>query len=220
MKSIVILVSGRGSNMQAIVDAAIPGARIAAIISNRPDAGALGFAAERGIASAIVDHKAYSDRTAFDAALVECIDRFEPDLVVLAGFMRVLTDDFVRRYDGRLINIHPSLLPSFPGLHTHRRALEAGVRVHGATVHFVTPTLDCGPIIVQAVVPVIEGDDEAVLGARVLAQEHRIYAQAVRWFVDGRLRLDEAGRVRVADAVFDAQAGCIVPALDAGGGRE
>ena len=220
MKSIVILVSGRGSNMQAIVDAAIPGVHIAAIISNRPDAGALGFAAERGIASAIVDHKAYSDRTAFDAALVECIDRFEPDLVVLAGFMRVLTDDFVRRYDGRLINIHPSLLPSFPGLHTHRRALEAGVRVHGATVHFVTPRLDCGPIIVQAVVPVIEGDDEAVLGARVLAQEHRIYAQAVRWFVDGRLRLDEAGRVRVADAVFDAQAGCIVPALDAGGGRE
>ena len=220
MKSIVILVSGRGSNMQAIVDAAIPGVHIAAIISNRPDAGALGFAAERGIASAVVDHKAYSDRTAFDAALVECIDRFEPDLVVLAGFMRVLTDDFVRRYDGRLINIHPSLLPSFPGLHTHRRALEAGVRVHGATVHFVTPTLDCGPIIVQAVVPVIEGDDEEVLGARVLAQEHRIYAQAVRWFVDGRLRLDEAGRVRVADAVFDAQAGCIVPALDAGGGRE
>ena len=220
MKSIVILVSGRGSNMQAIVDAAIPGVHIAAIISNRPDAGALGFAAERGIASAVVDHKAYSDRTAFDAALVECIDRFEPDLVVLAGFMRVLTDDFVRRYDGRLINIHPSLLPSFPGLHTHRRALEAGVRVHGATVHFVTPTLDCGPIIVQAVVPVIEGDDEAVLGARVLAQEHRIYPQAVRWFVDGRLRLDELGRVRVADAVFDAQAGCIVPALDAGGGRE
>ena len=220
MKSIVILVSGRGSNMQAIVDAAIPGVHIAAIISNRPDAGALGFAAERGIASAVVDHKAYSDRTAFDAALVECIDRFEPDLVVLAGFMRVLTDDFVRRYDGRLINIHPSLLPSFPGLHTHRRAREAGVRVHGATVHFVTPTLDCGPIIVQAVVPVIEGDDEAVLGARVLAQEHRIYAQAVRWFVDGRLRLDELGRVRVADAVFDAQAGCIVPALDAGGGRE
>ena len=220
MKSIVILVSGRGSNMQAFVDAAIPGVHIAAIISNRPDAGALGFAAERGIASAVVDHKAYSDRTAFDAALVECIDRFEPDLVVLAGFMRVLTDDFVRRYDGRLINIHPSLLPSFPGLHTHRRALEAGVRVHGATVHFVTPTLDCGPIIVQAVVPVIDGDDEAVLGARVLAQEHRIYPQAVRWFVDGRLRLDELGRVRVADAVFDAQAGCIVPALDAGGGRE
>lgn len=220
MKSIVILVSGRGSNMQAIVDAAIPGAQIAAIISNRPDAGALGFAAERGIASAVVDHKAYPDRTAFDAALAECIDRFEPDLVVLAGFMRVLTDDFVRRYDGRLINIHPSLLPSFAGLHTHRRALEAGVRVHGATVHFVTPTLDCGPIIVQAVVPVLAGDDEAVLGARVLAQEHRIYPQAVRWFVDGRLRLDDTGRVRVVDAAFDAQAGCIVPGLDAPGALE
>ncbi len=220
MKSIVILVSGRGSNMQAIVDAAIPGAHIAAIISNRPDAGALGFAAERGIASAIVDHKAYSDRVAFDAALADCIDRFQPDLVVLAGFMRVLTDDFVRRYDGQLINIHPSLLPSFPGLHTHRRALEAGVRVHGATVHFVTPTLDCGPIIVQAVVPVLAGDNEALLGARVLEQEHRIYPQAVRWFVDGRLSLDEAGRVRVGDAVFDAQTGCIVPGLDAPGGLE
>ena len=220
MKSIVILVSGRGSNMQAIVDAAIPGAHIAAIISNRPDAGALGFAAERGIASAVVDHKAYPDRTAFDAALADCIDRFQPDLVVLAGFMRVLTDDFVRRYDGRLINIHPSLLPSFPGLHTHRRALEAGVRVHGATVHFVTPTLDCGPIIVQAVVPVLAGDNEALLGARVLEQEHRIYPQAVRWFVDGRLRLDEMGWVRVVDAAFDAQAGCIVPGLDASGALE
>ena len=220
MKSIVILVSGRGSNMQAIVDAAIAGVHVAAVISNRPDAGALGFAAERGIASAVVDHKAYPDRTAFDAALVDCIDRFQPDLLVLAGFMRVLTDDFVRRYAGRLINIHPSLLPSFPGLHTHRRALEAGVRVHGATVHFVTPTLDCGPIIVQAVVPVLAGDDEALLGARVLAQEHRIYPQAVRWFVDGRLRLDEMGRVRVVDAAFDAQAGCIVPGLDASGALE
>lgn len=220
MKSIVILVSGRGSNMQAIVDAAIGGAHIAAIISNRPDAGALGFAAERGIASAVVDHKAYAERTAFDVALADCVDRFQPDLVVLAGFMRVLSDDFVRRYAGRLINIHPSLLPAFPGLHTHQRALEAGVRVHGATVHFVTPTLDCGPIIVQAVVPVLGGDDEALLGARVLEQEHRIYPQAVRWFVDGRLSLDEAGRVKVVDAVFDAQAGCIVPGLDAAGGLE
>lgn len=220
MKSIVILVSGRGSNMQAIVDAAIGGAHIAAIISNRPDAGALGFAAERGIASAVVDHKAYAERTAFDVALADCVDRFQPDLVVLAGFMRVLSDDFVRRYAGRLINIHPSLLPAFPGLHTHRRALEAGVRVHGATVHFVTPTLDCGPIIVQAVVPVLGGDDEALLGARVLEQEHRIYPQAVRWFVDGRLSLDEAGRVKVDDAVFDEQAGCIVPGLEAAGGLE
>jgi phosphoribosylglycinamide formyltransferase-1 len=213
MKSIVILVSGRGSNMQAIVDAAIPGARIAAVISNRPDASGLAFAAEHGIETAVVDHKAYADRAAFDLALAECIDGYRPDLVVLAGFMRVLTDDFVRRYDGRLINIHPSLLPSFPGLHTHRRALEAGVRVHGATVHFVTATLDCGPIIVQAVVPVLPGDDEARLAARVLAQEHRIYPQAVRWFVDGRLSVDGQGRVHLAGE-YDHAVGCTVPALD------
>ncbi|HQZ03041.1 MAG TPA: phosphoribosylglycinamide formyltransferase [Thauera sp.] len=220
MKSIVILVSGRGSNMQAIVDAAIPGVRVAAIISNRPDAGGLAFAAERGIETAVVDHKAYPDRATFDVALADRIDHFEPDLVVLAGFMRVLTDEFVGRYAGRLINIHPSLLPSFPGLHTHQRALEAGVCVHGATVHFVTPTLDCGPIIVQAVVPVLPDDDETVLAARVLAQEHRIYPQAVRWFVDGRLSLDEAGRVRLCDGVFGAEAVCVVPALDAAGQHE
>ncbi|WP_341649061.1 phosphoribosylglycinamide formyltransferase [Thauera humireducens] len=213
MKSIVILVSGRGSNMQAIVDAAIPGARIAAVISNRPDASGLAFAAERGIETAVVDHKAYADRAAFDQALAGCIDGYRPDLVVLAGFMRVLTDDFVRRYEGRLINIHPSLLPSFPGLHTHRRALEAGVRVHGATVHFVTATLDCGPIIVQAVVPVLPGDDEARLAARVLAQEHCIYPQAVRWFVDGRLSVDGQGRVHLAGE-GDHAVGFTVPALD------
>ncbi|AMO37099.1 phosphoribosylglycinamide formyltransferase 1 [Thauera humireducens] len=213
MKSIVILVSGRGSNMQAIVDAAIPGARIAAVISNRPDASGLAFAAERGIETAVVDHKAYADRATFDQALAGCIDGYRPDLVVLAGFMRVLTDDFVRRYEGRLINIHPSLLPSFPGLHTHRRALEAGVRVHGATVHFVTATLDCGPIIVQAVVPVLPGDDEARLAARVLAQEHRIYPQAVRWFVDGRLSVDGQGRVHLAGE-GDHAVGFTVPALD------
>ncbi len=212
MKSIVILVSGRGSNMQAIVDAAISGARIAAVISNRPDASGLAFAAEHGIETAVVDHKAYADRAAFDQALAECIDGYRPDLVVLAGFMRVLTDEFVRRYDGRLINIHPSLLPSFPGLHTPRRALEAGVRVHGATVHFVTATLDCGPIIVQAVVPVLPGDDEARLAARVLAQEHRIYPQAVRWFVDGRLSVDGQGRVHLAGE-YDHAVGCTVPAL-------
>lgn len=213
MKSIVILVSGRGSNMQAIVDAAIPGARIAAVISNRPDASGLAFAAERGIETAVVDHKAYADRATFDQALAGCIDGYRPDLVVLAGFMRVLTDDFVRRYEGRLINIHPSLLPSFPGLHTHRRALEAGVRVHGATVHFVTATLDCGPIIVQAVVPVLPGDDEARLAARVLAQEHCIYPQAVRWFVDGRLSVDGQGRVHLAGE-GDHAVGFTVPALD------
>lgn len=213
MKSIVILVSGRGSNMQAIVDAAIPGARIAAVISNRPDASGLAFAAERGIETAVVDHKAYADRATFDQALAGCIDGYRPDLVVLAGFMRVLTNDFVRRYEGRLINIHPSLLPSFPGLHTHRRALEAGVRVHGATVHFVTATLDCGPIIVQAVVPVLPGDDEARLAARVLAQEHCIYPQAVRWFVDGRLSVDGQGRVHLAGE-GDHVVGFTVPALD------
>ncbi|ENO87988.1 phosphoribosylglycinamide formyltransferase [Thauera linaloolentis] len=213
MKSIVILVSGRGSNMQAIVEAAIPGARIAAVVSNRADAGGLAFAAGCGIETAVVDHKAYGDRAAFDHALAECIDRFRPDLVVLAGFMRVLTDAFVRRYEGRLINIHPSLLPAFPGLHTHRRALEAGVRVHGATVHFVTPALDCGPIVIQAVVPVLQDDDEARLAARVLEQEHRIYPQAVRWFVDGRLSLDGQGRVRVADDAGRAFGWC-VPELD------
>ncbi|MBR0568882.1 phosphoribosylglycinamide formyltransferase [Azoarcus sp. L1K30] len=213
MKSIVILVSGRGSNMEAIVRADIPGARIAAVISNRPDAAGLSFAAARGIHTVALDHKAFADRAAFDAALAEAIDAFEPDLVVLAGFMRVLTDDFVRRYDGRLLNIHPSLLPSFPGLHTHRRALEAGVRLHGATVHFVTPTLDCGPIVLQAAVSVRPGDDEAALAARVLEQEHRIYPQAVRWFVDGRLRLDAAGRVMVDGGEFSAPA-AVVPAID------
>ncbi|TAH47074.1 MAG: phosphoribosylglycinamide formyltransferase [Betaproteobacteria bacterium] len=213
MKSIVILISGRGSNMEAIVQAAIPGVRIAAVVSNRPDAAGLAFAAGHGIACAVVDHKAYADRAAFDAALAETIDGHRPDLVVLAGFMRVLTDDFVRHYAGRLINIHPSLLPAFPGLHTHRRALETGVRVHGATVHFVTPTLDCGPIVVQAAVPVLAGDDEATLAARVLAQEHRIYPQAVRWFAEDRLRLGDDGRVRVRD---ERQAGAAwtVPALE------
>jgi phosphoribosylglycinamide formyltransferase-1 len=212
MKSIVILISGRGSNMEAIVRAAIPGARIAAVISNRPDAKGLQFAAEQGIATAVVDHKAYADREAFDTALAESIEAYAPDLVVLAGFMRVLTDGFVRRFEGRLLNIHPSLLPSFPGLHTHRRALEAGVRVHGATVHFVTPALDCGPVVIQAVVPVMDGDDEERLAARVLVEEHRIYPQAVRWFVDGRLRLD-GNRVHLADEP-QAGAALVVPALE------
>lgn len=202
MKSIVILISGRGSNMEAIVRAAIPGARIAAVISNRPNAGGLAFAAAQGIATAVVDHTAYADRAAFDAALAEAIDSHTPDLVVLAGFMRVLTADFVRRYEGRLINIHPSLLPSFTGLHTHKRALEAGVRVHGTTVHFVTAELDCGPIIIQAAVPVMAGDDEDALSARVLVQEHRIFPQAVRWIVEDRVRID--GNVASVTGVGDA----------------
>lgn len=203
MKSIVILISGRGSNMEAIVRAAIPGARIAAVISNRPTAGGLAFAASHGIATEVVDHTAFADRAAFDAALAEAIDRHTPDLVVLAGFMRVLTADFVRHYEGRLINIHPSLLPSFTGLHTHKRALEAGVRVHGTTVHFVTAELDCGPIIIQAVVPVMDGDDEAALAARVLVQEHRIFPQAVRWIVEGRVSVQD-GVARVAGASMPA----------------
>lgn len=214
MKSIVILISGRGSNMEAIVRAAIAGVRIAAVISSRPDAGGLDFARARGIPVAVVDHKAYSDRAAFDAALAAEIDRHEADLVVLAGFMRVLTEDFVRHYDGRLLNIHPSLLPAFPGLHTHRQALAAGVRVHGATVHFVTAELDCGPVVIQAVVPVLPGDDEARLAARVLEQEHRIYPQAIRWFAEGRLGFDGAGRVRIGGEPATT-AGCTVPPVEA-----
>jgi phosphoribosylglycinamide formyltransferase-1 len=196
MKKLVILISGRGSNMEAIIRAQIPGAEVSAVIANRPDAEGLAFAVDQGIVTQVVDHKAYPSREAFDAALADAIDAHRPDLVVLAGFMRVLTDAFVTRYAGRLFNIHPSLLPSFPGLHTHRKALEAGVRVHGATVHFVTPTLDCGPVVIQAAVPVLPGDDEAALARRVLEQEHRIYPQAVRWFVDGRLTLTD-GRVLV-----------------------
>lgn len=213
MKSIVILLSGRGSNMEAIVRAAIPGAKVTAVVSNRPDAAGLAFAASHGIDTRVVDHRAYPSREDFDTALAEAIDRFAPDLVVLAGFMRVLTEGFVTHYAGRLLNIHPSLLPSFPGLNTHQRALEAGVRVHGATVHFVTPSLDCGPIVMQAVVPVLPDDDAMRLAERVLAQEHRIYPQAVAWFVSGRLKIDDSGRV-LLDREMALPTGLIVPALD------
>ncbi len=188
----VILISGRGSNLEALIAARDGGALpvdIAAVLSNRPGAAGLATAAAAGIAVCCIDHQAFAGREAFDAALADCIDGFAPDLVVLAGFMRILGDDFVRRYAGRLMNIHPSLLPAFPGLHTHRRALAEGVRIHGCTVHFVTPALDHGPVIIQAAVPVLDGDDEATLAARVLRQEHRIYPQAVRWFAEGRLRL-------------------------------
>ncbi|WP_303785461.1 phosphoribosylglycinamide formyltransferase [Azovibrio restrictus] len=203
MKRIVILISGRGSNMEAMIRARdqgrLPGAELVAVIANRPDAGGLQTAAAAGIPTRVLDHKAFADRTSFDAALADCIDGFEPDLVVLAGFMRILTEGFVRRFEGRLLNIHPSLLPAFPGLHTHRRALDEGVRIHGCTVHFVTPALDHGPVVIQAAVPVLDEDDEASLAARVLAQEHVIYPRAVRWFVEGRLRL-EGGRVRLQGA--------------------
>ncbi|WP_233831825.1 phosphoribosylglycinamide formyltransferase [Paraburkholderia sp. ZP32-5] len=193
MKKLVILISGRGSNMEAIVRAcASEGwpARIAAVIASRPDAAGLAFAASHGIATAVVDHRQFADRDSFDAALAARIDAFAPDLVVLAGFMRVLTAGFVDHYAGRMLNVHPSLLPSFPGLKTHQQALDAGVRLHGASVHFVTSQLDHGPIVVQSAVPVVAGDTAAMLAERVLATEHIIYPRAVRWFVEGRLALD------------------------------
>jgi phosphoribosylglycinamide formyltransferase-1 len=200
-KRIVVLVSGRGSNLEAIharcAEQRWPAA-VVAVVSNRPGAGGLDFAARHGIATAVVDHRAFAERAEFDAALAAAIDAFAPDVVVLAGFMRVLGEAFVRRYEGRLLNIHPSLLPAFPGLLTHRRAIEAGCKLAGATVHFVTPELDHGPIVMQAAVPVLASDDETSLAARVLAAEHVIYPQSVRWFVEGRLALD-GGRVRQLD---------------------
>lgn len=193
MKRIVILISGRGSNMQAMVEAGLP---VAAVISNRADAAGLAYAAGRGIATAVISHRDYATREAFDAALAQAIDGFHPDLVVLAGFMRILSAGFVQRYQGNLLNIHPSLLPAFPGLDTHAGALAAGVKLHGCSVHFVTAELDHGPIVIQAAVPVLPHDDEATLAARVLAQEHRIYPQAARWFIEGKLVI-ESGVVRV-----------------------
>lgn len=200
MKNIVILISGRGSNMQAIVEAARAEkwpARIAAIISNRADAAGLDYAAAAGIPTAVVVSKDYPERAGFDAALQAKIDSFAPDLVVLAGFMRILTASFVDHYAGRLLNIHPSLLPSFPGLATHQQALSFGAKVHGATVHFVTADLDHGPIVAQAAVPVLPEDTEQALAARVLAQEHLIYPRAVRWFVEGRLAVAD-GHVHIS----------------------
>jgi phosphoribosylglycinamide formyltransferase-1 len=198
MKNIVILISGRGSNMEAIVRACADerwDARIAAVVSNRADAAGLAFARERGIATEVVDHRAFASRDAFDDALAERIERHGADVVALAGFMRVLGAGFVRRFDGRLVNIHPSLLPAFPGLETHRRAIEAGCKASGATVHFVTADLDHGPIIGQATVPVLPDDTEQSLAARVLEQEHRLYPRAIRWLVEGALE-QRAGVVR------------------------
>ena len=190
MKNIVILISGRGSNMQALVRANIAGARIAAVLSNHADAAGLAWAAEQGIPTAALNHKDYPDRAAFDAAMMARIDGYAPDLVVLAGFMRILTPAFCAHCAGRCINIHPSLLPAFPGLHTHRRALEEGCRIAGCTVHFVTEDLDCGPIIAQGAVPVLDGDTEDALAARVLAAEHQILPQAVAAFVSGSLKTE------------------------------
>ena len=191
--SVVVLISGRGSNMQAILDASIP---VAAVISNRVEAAGLAIAAQRGVATAVVDHRRYASREAFDGALAAEIERHAPQLVALAGFMRVLTPAFVARFKSRIMNIHPSLLPQFPGLDTHARALAAGVKRHGCTVHFVTAELDHGPIIAQAAVPVLAGDTEETLAARVLEQEHLLYPRAIRWFLDGDLVI-EGGKVRV-----------------------
>lgn len=199
MKNIVILISGRGSNMEAVVRAAQAEqwpARIAAVISNRADAQGLVFAAEHGIATAVVANKNFASREQFDAALQAVIDGFAPDLVVLAGFMRILTPPFVEHYAGRMLNIHPSLLPLFPGMATHRQALEAGVTEHGATVHFVTAELDHGPAVASATVPVLPGDTEDSLSARVLVQEHLLYPRAIRLFIDDKLSV-EHGQVRV-----------------------
>jgi phosphoribosylglycinamide formyltransferase len=190
MKNIVILISGRGSNMQAIVNANIPDANIAAVLSNSETAAGLAWAAERGIVTDSLNHKNFDSRLAFDQAMMEKIDAYQPDLVVLAGFMRILTPEFCAHYENRLINIHPSILPSFTGLHTHERALEAGCRVAGCTIHFVTPELDCGPIISQGIVPILDGDTADDVAARVLTVEHQLFPQAVADFVAGRLKIE------------------------------
>ncbi|MSQ20989.1 MAG: phosphoribosylglycinamide formyltransferase [Betaproteobacteria bacterium] len=194
MTGIVVLISGRGSNMRSLVEHQLP---VRAVLSNRADAAGLAFARDRGIPAVALDHRDFASRESFDQALAELIDRYHPEAVILAGFMRILSVGLVRRYEGRLLNIHPSLLPAFPGLDTHARALQAGVKIHGATVHYVTPELDAGPIILQAAVPVRPDDTEASLAARVLAGEHRIFPLAVQWLLDGRLSISE-GVVRVA----------------------
>jgi phosphoribosylglycinamide formyltransferase-1 len=212
VKRIVILISGRGSNMQALLEANLP-CQVAAVVSNRADAQGLETASKKGIETAVISHKDFADRAAFDTALSAIIDRFAPDLVVLAGFMRILTAGFVERYRGKLINIHPSLLPAYPGIDTHQRALQDGARIHGCTVHFVTPDLDHGPIIIQAAVPVLRDDTPQSLSARVLCEEHRIYPQAVRWLCRNQVWLDEIGRV-ASDRLEQPGAALISPGLE------
>ena len=196
MKSGVVLISGRGSNMRSIVEART-GLAIRAVISNRPDAKGLEWARSQSLPTQVVDHKAFPTREAFEGALAQAIEPLRPDVILLAGFMRIFTPEFIARFPRRILNIHPSLLPSFPGLHTHRQALEAGVKLHGCTVHFVTPSLDSGPIVIQAAVPVLAGDTEETLAARVLEAEHRIYPQAVRWMIEERLEFLAGDVVRV-----------------------
>ena len=197
MTRVVVLLSGRGSNFRAIAEAGLP-VEIVAVLSNRPQAAGLAYARARGIAAIALDHTEHADRDAYDALLADEIERHRPDLVVLAGYMRILSAAFIARFEGRLLNIHPSLLPMFPGLRTHERALAEGIKVHGCTVHFVTAKLDHGPIVVQAAVPVRADDTAETLAARVLVQEHRIYPLAVRWFAEGRLAI-ENGCVNLKD---------------------
>ena len=196
MKNIVILISGRGSNMQALLEAKLP-CCIAAVISNRENAEGISIAKAHGIPTAVVEHLDFPDRNSFDTELARVINGFRADLVVLAGFMRILTPSFVSRYHGKLINIHPSLLPAYSGLDTHIRALKDGVKIHGCTVHFVTADLDHGPIIIQAAVPVMPDDTEQILATRVLRQEHRIFPQAIRWLCNDKVELTKQGRVRL-----------------------
>ena len=196
MKRLVILISGRGSNMQAVLEAK-PNATVAAVISNNPAAKGLKVARDAGVDTKVVNHRDHADRAGFDRALADTIAVCDPHLIVLAGFMRILTKEFIDRFSGRIMNIHPSLLPAFPGLDTHRRAIEEGVKLHGCTVHFVTPALDHGPIIIQSAVPVMPDDDEKSLAARVLEQEHAVYPLAIRWFLDDLLAI-EGNRVRIS----------------------
>lgn len=206
---VVVLISGSGSNLQALIDTAAAGGpfRVTAVISNRPGVRGLERADAAGIPTRVIDHTTYPDRGSFDAALADAIDAFEPQLVVLAGFMRILTDGFVNHFSGRMLNIHPSLLPAFQGLHTHRRALQEGVAEHGASVHFVTAELDGGPVIAQAPVPVNAGDTESVLAARVLEREHELLPQVVSWFAQGRLSLRD-GQIRFEDRSLRAPIRC------------
>ena len=213
MKKIVILISGRGSNMQALLEANLP-CRVAAVISNRADAQGLAIARQHGVATRVLSHRDYPDRGSFDAALAAAIDYYQPDLVVLAGFMRILTPDFVAHYQGRLVNIHPSLLPAYGGLDTHARVLRDGVKTHGCTVHFVTSDLDHGPIIIQAAVPVLEGDTPETLAARVLREEHCIYPQAVRWFCDDLLKLGADGKKVLLNNAEQPDSALVTPELE------
>ncbi len=201
---LVVLISGGGSNLQAIIDRAAENlpVDIRAVISSRAEVHGLERAKAAGIETAVLEHKAYADRESYDQALIELIDSYQPGLVVLAGFMRILTAEFVRHYAGRLLNIHPSLLPKYRGRHTHQRALEAGDTKHGATIHFVTEELDGGPLIAQAQVPVLPDDDEERLAARVLQREHQLYPLAIEWFAQARLKLDEEGLVRLDDSIL------------------